>query len=290
MAMESEIQVTIIVPHYNSPEKLERLLKTIPSNKQLQTIVVDDLSTKGVELYQQIQKKYENHIEFYKNEPSQKSAGGARNIGLRHAKGKWVLFADADDWFLPDFYSVIEPYFASDADMVFFSCTSVIEGTNELSDRHLDKREHVCKYAMQPTRETELWLRYKYYGPISRLIRKEMLEKYQIDFDVVQYSNDLMFSTKCGYYARKIIACPQEIYCITKGEGTLTNNDDPKEDGIRAGVYMRYQWFLCSKLSCSDAALLGYRFWDRVYVYLQVTRNPVLRYMFRIIKQYKRGK
>ena len=39
------ILYSIIIPHYNSPDLLLRLLKTIPVREDLEVIVVDDNST-----------------------------------------------------------------------------------------------------------------------------------------------------------------------------------------------------------------------------------------------------
>ena len=38
--------LTIIIPHYNTPEMLETLLESIPERNEIQIIVVDDNSTK----------------------------------------------------------------------------------------------------------------------------------------------------------------------------------------------------------------------------------------------------
>ena len=36
--------------------------------------------------------------------PVNKRQGGAKNIGIREAKGEWIGFIDSDDWITPDFY------------------------------------------------------------------------------------------------------------------------------------------------------------------------------------------
>ena len=56
-------------------------------------------------------------------------AGFARNLGLRYACGKWVLFADADDFFHKDFYNIISAYEKSSYEVVYFDSYSVFSDT-----------------------------------------------------------------------------------------------------------------------------------------------------------------
>ena len=58
-----EVKYTIIIPHKNIPELLERCLKSIPNNKNIQTIVVDDAS-ECIEKIQCVQQQFLN-VEFY---------------------------------------------------------------------------------------------------------------------------------------------------------------------------------------------------------------------------------
>ena len=98
-------KISIVIPVYNSEKYLEYLLKSIMNQtlgfENIQVIMVDDCSKdssrKIIEMYE---KKYNNLIGIYLNKNG-KVAGKARNEGLKHASGKYVMFADADD-FLPE--------------------------------------------------------------------------------------------------------------------------------------------------------------------------------------------
>ena len=99
-----ELNLTIIIPHKNSTKTLIRLLDTIPSKKDVEIIVVDNGSNS--ESIETLKRKiyHENIKVFYKD--SDGWAGKARNVGLEQALGKWILFADADDYFTEDMYSI----------------------------------------------------------------------------------------------------------------------------------------------------------------------------------------
>ncbi len=96
----SEPLVSIIVPTHNRKKKLERLIKSIlessyPVNN-IEIIVVDDASSDGTFEYIKAKFANVNNLKVIRNE-QEKLASGAKNIGIRHAVGKYVFFVDDDN-------------------------------------------------------------------------------------------------------------------------------------------------------------------------------------------------
>lgn len=117
MAVDS-IYFSIIVPHRNSINKLIKLLKSVPKRKDLEIIVVDDLSEDKIVLkLKQLSSKY--GFSLIVNSLN-RGAGYSRNIALKEAIGRWVIFADADDYFLNSFNELLDRYKYSRADLIFF--------------------------------------------------------------------------------------------------------------------------------------------------------------------------
>ena len=241
--MNNEYMYSIIIPHYNTPDLLEILLDSIPSRKDIQVIVVDDKSDLHLELLRRVYEKFANrNIEFYLN-TGIKSAGTCRNIGLEKALGKWLIFADADDFFVDNCFSILDSHNEEDVDIIYFSPTSIKLGTNELSDRHIGYQKKVEAFIQIPTHENELELRYNFQGPVSKMILRELVVDKTIWFSETIASNDVMFSTKTGYVAKKINAYDEIIYCITMGKGSLTNNIEESIFDIRTQIFLeRYQF------------------------------------------------
>ena len=96
--MEKEVLFTIIIPHKNIPRLLERLIKSIPMRDDLEIIVVDDYSDSNFVDFVNFPGKDRKNFLLLLNE-GEKGAGHARNFALPYAKGKWVLFADSDDYY-----------------------------------------------------------------------------------------------------------------------------------------------------------------------------------------------
>jgi len=241
--------LSIIIPHYNSVEELKILLSSIPDNKNIQTIIVDDKSTVDKESYNKLKKKLENTSTlFLKNKTNKKGAGVCRNIALQHADGQWILFADSDDFFMEDFYNLISPYFLTEYDIIYFRPTSLDKKTDKVSDRHIEYENIIMNYLENPSMETENNLRFKYYVPWSKLISREFIERNDIKFDEVIVANDVMFSTKVGYYAEEFDVSSEVIYCVTRDKGSLTTKVNKKAFYSRLYVWIDFYNFLKRRL------------------------------------------
>lgn len=251
-----EINISIIIPHYNEPDLLSKLLDTIPDVPGIEVLVVDDHSTEYREAFLKCRQEYsKRNVTFYENASGRKGSGAARNVGIKHARGKYLLFADSDDWFLPGWETAVEEVMDSDADIIFFPMTSqTLDGAD--SQRHEYHAELVNSYLAHPMREQEIRLRYKYMAPWSRLIKRRIVEVNKIWFDEIRYSTDVMFAAKLGYYARKIQACDRIIYCVVEHDGSMTTFKDEYTVNYRRKVYNKYYWYLVRNLKRKDRKII----------------------------------
>lgn len=254
----TDIRLSIIIPHYNSAVLLKKLLSTIPNVPEIQTIVVDDHSTDKLDELELCKTEYrDTNVEFYVNE-FRKSAGGARNTGLKYAKGQWLLFADADDYFVPNFYNIIKDFFDLEYDLVYFRSTSIDLTTHETSDRHKFMDGLISDYLNKPSRKNYIRLKYNYVSPCAKLVRKKLLDENEIRFDEVEVANDVMCSIKLAVKAEGIFVSDDILYCITKQSGTLTTMVTEKRYDARMEVYYRRHRYLKENLPKKDYDLLRF--------------------------------
>ena len=94
----SSVSVSIIVAAYNIEDYIERCLNSIinQSFKDLEIIVVNDGSTDKT--LEKIQKMADKDSRIIIIDKENGGVNSARNIGLRKAVGKYILFVDGDDW------------------------------------------------------------------------------------------------------------------------------------------------------------------------------------------------
>lgn len=212
---------SIIIPHYNSPELLKRCLASIPDREDVQVIIVDDQSDPEKVDFTRLPGRERRYTEIYRT-PQGGSAGRARNIGLEHAKGKWLLFADADDYFEPDAWEITHKYIDATADIIFFGTTSRVSETGEDANRQKHTQELIRQY-VAGNKETEEKLKFYYYAPWAKMIRRSLVEQHSVRFEETRYANDVMFSMHTGLHASSITVDTRPIYCITEVYGSLTN-------------------------------------------------------------------
>ncbi|MFA7123860.1 MAG: glycosyltransferase family 2 protein [Candidatus Delongbacteria bacterium] len=274
------MKLTIIIPHYNTPNLLKKLLDSTPDKNNIEVLVIDDKSNKFLDIYDEIQSDYSHRVKFLKNETANKGAGTCRNIGLDFAKGEWILFADSDDFFVENFYEKIEPFFASEYDVVIFTPTSMYADSGELSERHKFYKDLIDKYLDRKTLERELKLKYVYFVVWSKLIKRSLIEKNEIRFDEVIAKNDVMFSAKVSYFMKKFLVSEEIIYCVTRSEGSLTVRTNEEVFYSRLNVEIDHYKYLKDRLSRKEFMLLGLS--GRASLF-----DAVFRYKFGIKKTYE---
>lgn len=280
------IKLSIIIPHYNTPLLLQKLLETIPNIPEIEVLVIDDTSTKEKEQYQECMENNRlRNVTFYANSMQTKGAGNARNIGLVYAQGEWILFADADDYFTEEFWEITVLYLQDSADVIYFAPASIMLKTGKSSERHTYYKELVQKFSHMPTIENKLKIRYAYWSPCSKLIRHELIKKHNIKFDGTLHSNDMMFSTKTGHYAKEVKAVEKTIYMITQSEKSLTTSKEEKDLKERTDVFCNYYFFLHKVLKRWEMKLLGYGSKD--YIYFVLYRMNIISFINRFLKKRK---
>ena len=94
--------VSIVIPCYNAGEWIEEAVDSILAQtyKNYEIIIVNDGSTDL--LTKEKLRKYE-HSSSQVIHQENKGLAGARNTGIRKAKGKYILALDADDMLMPTF-------------------------------------------------------------------------------------------------------------------------------------------------------------------------------------------
>ena len=207
---------SIVIPHKNCSELLKRCLKSSPVRDDLQVIVVDDNS---------------DRVDFDAfpglNEPNVRvvfdktglGAGHARNVGMGLAEGKWLVFADCDDFFVTDaFNEQLDKWKDSQADLVFFKIRYIDSKTLEE-----DPKPHKANtvYDMAKSSGDYNYVRFRRNAPWAKFYRNEFIKENKISFQESRWSNDVWFSTNAALLAKHIDYSETVIYNYTFSANSL---------------------------------------------------------------------
>lgn len=219
---------SIIIPHKNIPELLQRMLDSIPQRDDVQVIVVDDNSDPNIVDFLNFPGKTRANTDIIYTKES-KGAGYARNIGMKRATGKWLIFADADDWFKESIGDVLDKYQKMSRDVVYFPFET---NSNTPSD-WITRAIGACSAYCDSMDKSVLM---RHCTPFAKLFDREFIMNNGIEFSEVRWSNDMWFSCQALCKSRDIEIGDTVFYtydCLRPG--SLSNDtriENRKEESI----------------------------------------------------------
>ena len=191
---------SIIIPHKGPQWQLDRCIESIPQRDDLQTIVIRDEDGYG--------------------------AGWARNQGLDKVEGKYVIFADSDDFFHPCFNDFLDSIKEETADVIYFNADSIEMGSGKPSWRtnHLSRIMSSTDSAWQ-----ERHLRYHFTEPWCKAVRMSFIKEHGIRFNESKILNDIYFSTQVGIFAKNIKVYTEKCYCVCNHSDSTAKSKKTEE-------------------------------------------------------------
>lgn len=236
-----EYNYTIIIPHHNIPYLLDRCLSSIPQKEDIQVIVVDDNSDDAFQsdIYN-LEVSYPAYKFIYLK--ASNGAGAARNIALKYALGKWLIFVDADDFLTKDSYEIWESYKNDSHDIIYFLSLCIDTISHERLP-NLDYRDEIIKRLYSNKQNLNRWLRYCSTEPWGKMIKRSLVETNHIRFQESIVANDYYFSILTGNKANSVLYSPNRFYYYTIRKGSLSNNQvsSPEKIISRLSVYKDVQ-------------------------------------------------
>lgn len=216
-----EITYSFVIPHHNTPELLQRLVNSIPQREDIEVIVVDDNSDndKKANVSRQDVKT------IFIDKEHTKGAGHARNVGMDAATGKWLLFADADDFYKPKFLDVLDEYKDAPIDILFFNVDSVNSDTLQ----PINSRSKLIRGLIQNfdgSSEKAQELLFLCYTPWRKMQRLSFVRKYGLRFEEIPKGNDVFFTYLTGYFVKEWKVDRREIYTVTYSSDSMSYNSN----------------------------------------------------------------
>lgn len=219
------VKVSVVIPVYNASRYIEQCLGSLlaQSLHEIEIICVDDGSTdNSVAIIDDYSKK-DSRVKLLRQQNSH--AGVARNNGMKHANGEYIIFLDADDFFEPDMLEKMYLKSIEDnADVCLCGAKKYNEKTGEFihAENYFETKyipENVPFSAKEFSRNL-----YTITTPATwtKLFKKSFVDENGIQFMPLRKSNDLYFTYTNLALAKRITYVAKDFvnYRI-ENEGSL---------------------------------------------------------------------
>lgn len=207
---------SFIIPHKNNPELLRKCINSIPHFDGVEIIVVDDNSSSEFVDFDNFPGAEDPYVRLIFTIEG-RGAGYARNIGVKESQGKWLIFADADDYFTSSLEGKMREFCADDHDVVFFKASSVklLDGSPSWRNLEFNRRVDIA------LSKGDYTLPLLFSSPWAKFFKRDFVVQNQIFFNEVRWGNDVVFMGRIAVSARNCIADGATVYCITESDGSL---------------------------------------------------------------------
>ncbi len=211
---ENTPTVSIIMPTYNVEEYLPDTLDGLSKQTftDFEIIFVDDGSEDDtVIILQEFAAKFGRATVL---QQKHQYAGAARNLGMQHARGKYLLFLDGDDFFLPQMLEKsVEKAEKTESDICVFRANRKDNETGKISGMPWSMRINKCPKEEVFSIETNAKHIFEFTtaAPWNKLYRSDFVRKYGLTFQETRQSNDVAFVFTSLALASKISVIDEDL-------------------------------------------------------------------------------
>jgi len=217
--------LSIVIPVYNAEHTISRAIKSITSQniKNFEIIIVNDGSTdQSFKICNKISLD-DQRIKLYNIENS--GVSYARNLGIEHAKGKYITFLDADDYYSVNFFNVITSEIEKDTQLLIFGYNIVRDGIFRASRIPLNESANFSnEYEFRNT-AVSLIGNEMINAPWNKIYLTSYIKNNKIKFPTeIDIGEDLSFNLLVIKSISFVKVCNQALvnYTVKKSEGLVS--------------------------------------------------------------------
>jgi glycosyltransferase involved in cell wall biosynthesis len=256
---KNEIKISVVVPVFNAEAHLALLMTSLltQSLSSLEIIAIDDGSTDGSLAMLQEMARADARLTVLSQ--ANRGLSCTRNLGLQHARGQWIAFADSDDWLSP---KTLETWckYAEDAalDMVVGNGFCFVEHPGSTAPVALFKDQ-----AWTTVLTGKAWItrsvaagEWPHYAWLQ-LIRRDMLVRHKIAFAEGIVHEDILWTVHLALAAERIGFVELPLYGYRTNPDSITNHPSSAAAMRRAQSYLLIMEKLvfCASQQTGDAPL-----------------------------------
>ena len=213
--------LSIVIPVYNVEEYIEKCLLSCSnqniSKSNYELIIVNDGSPdKSLEICERLVSSIENMTIISQEN---KGLSGARNTGLKHAKGDYVWFVDSDDWLENNCLEDIIDTIKKQQSDIFWMGHDVVADEKVIASFVPNQLENpISGEAFFVNQLNELFYIWKF------IYKREFLLKNELTFYEGILYEDLEFTPRALHLAKSCCTIPKIYYHYLMRDGSIINN------------------------------------------------------------------
>lgn len=212
--------LSIIIPVYNSVDSITTIVTAIRNEtfSDFELLLIDDGSTDTSLAIISNLAKQDSRIKIYSKENGGPSS--ARNLGLAHARGKYIQFYDADDTIVPQALSTIVAAISRNNSDLLISGWQITDISRQkilqISPKEVTVNHEIVSFVL-----TSLGEDGTLYNLWNKLFRGDIIRKHAIRFrDDVFFGEDLLFTLDYFEHTKRLYIIPAITYNYHSGSGS----------------------------------------------------------------------
>ena len=211
--------VSVVIPVFNQELYLTLCLESVRKQTltEIEIICIDDGSTDNSWRLLEDLAAVDGRIRLIRQENA--GAAATRNRGIREARGKYVVFSDADDWVEKDYLSETVGRMERDAlDMCLIDLDCFDYRTRQRIDHAWSLRKNLSYYPSQPVFTFVELRQYRCMtGPCSAVWRRGFLDENGLEFPAIRNGEDAVFWMRAMPIAKRIGLVNKVFYHYRRG-------------------------------------------------------------------------
>ena len=195
--------ISVVLPTYNVAQYLQQCLESVAAQtyRNIEVIIIIDGATDGSYEIAQEFCKTDSRFAVYWQENA--GSGPARNAGLAHCKGEFVMFVDPDDWIEAELLEKLyEAQSEGDYDLVASTRIKVEYDSKgqvkKIKPQHLADETFVGQDAVRHA-YMQMLRTGVVSNPTQKLFKMSVIREHQVEFPLLKRSQDIVFNYR--YYS-----------------------------------------------------------------------------------------
>lgn len=235
------MKYSVIIPIYNAESTLCRCLDSLVGQLRDNTelILINDGSTDSTSAICENYAARYPQIRLFTKENG--GVSSARNIGLEHAQGEYILFVDADDAVTGDYFTVLDSALRNDPALLLFGVRLI--GVERKAGRSSMSRAFFCQNSECVSALAGALRRQEFNLITTKAFRRDVIEKHQIRFDErLDIGEDKAFSLAYAVRINSARSIPSKLYLLSMdGRDSLSRK---KRDDLLDSVLLEHRILL----------------------------------------------